>query len=174
MNDPLKIDIPLDRDRFFRALIRELSGTLQDVVGLDEASGYISVVGAAVGEQINGQYRKALCVQKLDRAQVRDALLGLKRRIDGDFFVMEESENRLVLGNRRCPFGDYVADRPALCMMTSNVFGHVAAQNLGYAGVELKQTIAEGSSGCIVIVYFSPPENSPEQFREYFERDDSQ
>jgi predicted ArsR family transcriptional regulator len=173
MSDPFTVDIPLDRDRFLRALVRELSGTLQDVVGLEEASGYISVVGAAIGEQIDGQYRNALCVEKLDRAQVRDALVGLKRRIDGDFFVMEETDNRLVLGNRRCPFGEYVADRPALCMMTSNVFGHVAAQNLGYAGVELKQTIAAGNSGCIVVVHFSPPENPPEQFREYFERDAS-
>jgi hypothetical protein len=38
-------DIPLERDVFMRTLIRELSGTLQDVVGLEEAAGFISVVG---------------------------------------------------------------------------------------------------------------------------------
>jgi hypothetical protein len=31
-----------------------------------------------------------------------------------------------------------------MCMMTSNVFGHIAVQNLGYAHVALEQTIARG------------------------------
>jgi hypothetical protein len=33
------LDVPLERDLFLRTLLRELAGTLQDVVGLDEASG---------------------------------------------------------------------------------------------------------------------------------------
>jgi hypothetical protein len=53
------LSIPLERDIFMRTLIRELSGTLQDVVGLDEASGFISVVGQRVGEQINQDYKSA-------------------------------------------------------------------------------------------------------------------
>ena len=40
------LELPLERDLFSRTLIRELAGTLQQVVGLDDASGYISVVGA--------------------------------------------------------------------------------------------------------------------------------
>lgn len=32
------LPIPLERDVFLRTLIRELAGTLQDVVGLEEAS----------------------------------------------------------------------------------------------------------------------------------------
>ncbi|HYQ82784.1 MAG TPA: hypothetical protein VEP28_01985, partial [Rubrobacter sp.] len=46
------LPIPLERDVFLRTLIRELSGTLQDVVGMEEASGFISVVGQRVGDQI--------------------------------------------------------------------------------------------------------------------------
>ena len=42
------VDIQLDRDIFLRALLRELSGTLENVVGLDDASGFISVVGQRV------------------------------------------------------------------------------------------------------------------------------
>lgn len=38
-------DIGLDRDVFLRSLLRELAGTLESVVGLEEAAGYISVVG---------------------------------------------------------------------------------------------------------------------------------
>src|SRR5690606_25118512 len=51
-------EIPLERDLFLRALIRELSGTLQDVVGLEDAAGFVSVVGQRMGEQLNSDYRQ--------------------------------------------------------------------------------------------------------------------
>lgn len=160
-------DIGLDRDRFLRTLLRELSGTLEDVVGIDDASGYISVVGAAIGRQIDTAYKSEIGVEKLDRKQVAEALVDLKRRIEGDFYVIEADETRLVLGNNRCPFGEYVEGRPSLCMMTSNVFGTIAAQNLGYANVEIEQAIARGHSGCRVVVNFVQPD-SPPKGREYF------
>jgi hypothetical protein len=55
-------------------------------------------------------------------------------------------------------------------MMTSNVFGHIAAQNLGYSAVDLEQTIAEGHPGCRVVVYLRPSDAVPSSAREYFER----
>ncbi|MGD9615021.1 MAG: methanogen output domain 1-containing protein [Alphaproteobacteria bacterium] len=149
-------DVPLNRDVFTRTLIRELAGTLENVVGIEEASGYISVVGASIGEQINQSYKSALRVSSLSRDQVRDVLVDLKRRIEGDFFVIEESEDKIVLGNRQCPFAEKVVGRPSMCMMTSNVFGHIAADNLGYSKVELRETIAEGAPECRVIVYLKP------------------
>lgn len=164
-------EVQLDRDVFLRRLLRELAGTLQDIVGLEEASGYISVVGAAMGEHIDAEYRRALAVERLSRAQVAEVLVDLKRRIRGDFFVIEETEDRLVLGNRACPFGDFVLGRPSLCMMTSNVFGSIAAENLGYAGVELERTIAHGHAGCRVVVHLRPTEHVQPGFREYFRRD---
>jgi predicted ArsR family transcriptional regulator len=164
-------EVQLDRDVFLRRLLRELAGTLQDVVGLEEASGYISVVGAAMGEHIDAEYRRALSVERLSRAQVAAVLVDLKRRIHGDFFVIEQTEDRVVLGNRACPFGDLVLGRPSLCMMTSNVFGSIAAENLGYAGVELENTIAQGHAGCRVVVHLRPSEHAPPALREYFRRD---
>jgi predicted ArsR family transcriptional regulator len=151
-----KVDIPLNRDVFTRTLIRELAGTLEDVVGIEEASGYISVVGASIGEQINQSYKSALQVSSLSRDQVRDVLVDLKRRIEGDFFVIEESDDQIVLGNRRCPFAEKVVGRPSMCMMTSNVFGHIAADNLGYSKVELREKIADGAPECRVVVYLKP------------------
>jgi Methanogen output domain 1 len=136
--------LPLERDLFLRRLLRELSGTLQDVIGAEEASGYISVVGAAIGEHLDAEYKRALRLQRLDRTQGAQVLVDLKKRIQGDFFVIEEDATKIVLGNRACPFGDFVRDRPSLCMMTSNVFGRIAAENLGYARVELQETIAQG------------------------------
>lgn len=163
------LDLPLDRDRFLRTLLRELSGTLQNVIGLDEASGFISVVGQRIGDQINESYRNALGVTELTREQVAEVLVDLKRRIKGDFFIIEQNEDRIILGNRCCPFGDKVIDRPALCMMTSNVFGVITAENLGYAKVEIEEAIARGDSGCRVIVHLKPTEKVRSMAgREYF------
>jgi predicted ArsR family transcriptional regulator len=163
------LDIPLDRDVFLRNLIRELSGTLQDVIGLDEASGFISIVGQRIGEQIDADYKKALAVDSLTRRQVAEVLVDLKRRIQGDFYVIHEDDNKIVLGNRACPFGEKVIGRPALCMMTSNVFGVIAAENGGYGKVVLEQTIARGDAGCQVVVHLRPTEEAEaSQGREYF------
>jgi predicted ArsR family transcriptional regulator len=167
--DVSKLDIALDRDVFLRNLIRALAGTLEDAVGLSEASGFISVVGQTIGDQINHDYKLALAVSNLTRKQVADVLVDLKRRIQGDFYVIEEDENKIVLGNRACPFGDKVLDRPSMCMMTSNVFGAIAAENLGYAKVELQETIAKGHPGCRVVVHLKPTrEAEAAEGREYF------
>jgi predicted ArsR family transcriptional regulator len=164
-----QLPIPLERDVFLRTLIRELAGTLQEVVGLEEASGFVSVVGQKVGEQINESYKSALNVPGLDRRQVAAVLVDLKRRIQGDFYVIEEDDEKIVFGNRACPFAEKVIDRPAMCMMTSNVFGGIAAENLGYAKVVLEETIAEGYPGCRVVVHLKPtPAAHAASGREYF------
>jgi predicted ArsR family transcriptional regulator len=163
------LNVPLERDIFLRTLIRELSGTLQQVVGLEEASGFISVVGERMGRQINQHYKSALEVSNLSPEQVAAVLVDLKRRIQGDFYVIEQNEDKIVFGNRVCPFAEKVSGRPAMCMMTSNVFGTIAANNLGYAKVELQETIAEGATGCRVVVYLKSTEESEDAVgREYF------
>ena len=163
------MDVALERDGFLRDLIRELSGTLQEVVGTKQASGYISVVGQHIGDKINQEYKAALKVSQLDREQVAAVLVDLKRRIQGDFYIIEETDEKLVFGNRACPFRERVIGRPSMCMMTSNVFGAIAAENLGYSKVELQQTIAEGASECRVVVYLQPTEKSAAaDGREYF------
>jgi predicted ArsR family transcriptional regulator len=165
-----ELAVPLDRDLFLRTLLRHLAGTLQKVVGLEEASGFISVVGQEIGDEINQTYKNALAVSRLSREQVADVLVDLKRRIRGDFFVVEEDDEKIVLGNRACPFAEKVLGRPALCMMTSNVFGSIAADNLGYAKVVIEQAIARGDAGCRVVVYLKPtPEAEAAAGREYFQ-----
>jgi predicted ArsR family transcriptional regulator len=162
-------ELPLERDVFCRTLLRHLAGVLQDVVGLDEAAGFISVVGQEMGDQIGGMYRKALAIDRLSPRQIAEVLVDLKRRIEGDFYVIEQDDEKIVFGNRACPFGDKVIGRPALCMMTSNVFGSIAARETGYAKVELQETIASGSAGCRVIVYLRQTAGSDAASgREYF------
>ena len=161
--------VDLDRDLFLRRLIGHLAGTLQDVIGLDEAIGFVSVVGQRIGDEIDADFRAALSVETLSRSQVAEVLVDLKRRIQGDFFVIEENDERLVLGNRACPFGEHVVGRPALCMMTSNVFGVIAAGNLGYARVAIEEAIARGDRGCRIVVHLRPTDGrAPAGEREYF------
>jgi predicted ArsR family transcriptional regulator len=150
------LELGLERDVFLRTLLRHLAGTLEEVVGLREASGFISVVGQRMGEEMNAGYREALALPRLSREQVADVLVDLKARIQGDFSIVEQDEEKIVLANRACPFAEKVMGRPSMCMMTSNVFGVIASENLGYAKVSLEQTIAEGHPGCRVVVYLAP------------------
>ena len=163
------LDLSLERDAFMRTLTRELANVLSDVVGTEEASGFLSVVGQVMGRQINLQYRNALHSKALDREQVAAVLVDFKRRIKGRFYVIEQDNEKIVLGNLACPFAEKVLGQKALCMMTSNVFGSITADNLGYAKVELKETIAEGRPECRVVVYLTADgEAETVEGREYF------
>lgn len=165
-----QLDIPLESDLFLRNLIRELSGVLEDVVGLKEAAGFISIVGQNMGNQMDLDYKKALGVSRLTRAQVADVLVDLKGRIKGDFYIVEQNDDRIVLGNRACPFAEEVVGRPSMCMMTSNVFGMIASQSLGYAKVTLEETIARGDRGCLVVIHLQPgAESEAAPGQEYFQ-----
>ncbi|MEM9560968.1 MAG: methanogen output domain 1-containing protein [Actinomycetota bacterium] len=153
-----------DRDRFSLEVLRELTGILADAIGLEEAEGFIGLVGGRVGARMDAEYRAAAGVEQLGREQVAATLVDLKRRIDGDFSVTHIDDERIVLTNTRCPFGHFVEGREPLCMMTSNVFGRIAADNLGYARVDLDQTIARGADRCRVVVHLREGAGG----REYF------
>lgn len=167
--DVVTAELPLDRDLFMRRLVRELAGALEEIVGLEEASGYVSIVGAAMGDRIGADYCRALGVERIDRELLGAVMVDLKRRIEGDFFIIEETPTRIVLGNRVCPFGAMVRGRPSMCMMTSNVLGRIAAESAGYARVDIEEAIARGDGGCRVVIHLDPaaaPESSGG--REYF------
>lgn len=153
-----------DRDQFLRELVRELATVLEETVGLVEAEGFIAVVGNRIGEVMNKEYQSAAGLKSLDAKRVASALVDLKSRIQGGFSVESIDADKIVLANTRCPFGEYVRDRQSLCMMTSNVFGRITANNLGYARVELQETIAKGDSGCRIVVHLQEGDSG----REYF------
>lgn len=165
-----RLPIPLDRDRFVRDLLRDVADSLAKSLGPEKASQMVAEIGERTGTQLNMYYRAALKSLSLSREEIAATLVDLKRRIEGDFYVIEESDEKIVLGNRACPFAEKVLGRPSMCMMTSNVFGSIAARNLGYAKVALEQTIAEGAPGCRVVVYLKQDgESERAQGREYFE-----
>lgn len=167
--DLSQLPIPLERDVFLRTLLHHLAGALQEVVGIEEASGFVSIVGQKIGDEINASYRRALQVQNLSPEQVAAVCVDLKARIQGDFYVLEMTSEKMVFGNRACPFAEKVIGRPSLCMMTSNVFGSIAAENLGYGKVVIERSIAKGDEACLVTVYLSSSEEArAKEGREYF------
>lgn len=151
-----KLAISRDRDQFLRELLRELTGVLEDAVGSEEAEGFIALVGGRLGNTLNREYCEALGEPRLDSAQIANALVDLKQRINGGFSVESLEADSIVLTNTACPFGDYVKDRPSLCMMTSNVFGRITASNLEYCSVEIDKAIAMGDTHCRIVIHLAP------------------
>jgi predicted ArsR family transcriptional regulator len=161
--------IPLERDVFLRTMIRELAANMQDLVGLEEVSDVVSGVGQKLRNQIHENHKTARGLVGLDRSQVAAVLVDSKRRNKSDFVVIEETEDKIVLGNHVCPIAAKVVGRPARCMLTSNAFGIITAENLRYAKVELQETIAQGHAGCRVVVHLKVNGASEEaNGREYF------
>ncbi|MBB5760656.1 methanogen output domain 1-containing protein [Methylorubrum rhodesianum] len=148
--------IRMDREIFMDLVVTTMGSLFEDTVGSGEAGGFISLVGLAVGEKIQEEYLQASGASHLDRRGMIDALLDMKRRIGSDFYVVEETEQRIVLGNRRCPFGELAKKCPSLCMLTANVCGHLAAESQGYARVDLPETIAAGASECRIVINLDP------------------
>lgn len=145
------------RESFLRALVVELARTAENAAGPAAAEEMVAQVGATVGGQMEDEYRRARgVVGRLTTAQVTECYLRLKAAIDGDFYVVSVDADRIVLGNRRCPFGDTVRRAPALCRMTSSVFGGIAARNHGEAVVLLDERIAVGDPECRVTVVLGP------------------
>lgn len=141
-----------DKDAFMRTVIRELSGVLEETVGEREAAAYVNHVGLLIGRALNQDYRAAFGTTRLDPQQVATALVHLKERIDGGFSIEAIDADHITLVNSACPFGDKVIGRYSLCRMTVNVFGHIAAENLGYARVRIDEAIARGDNRCRVVV----------------------
>lgn len=161
------LEVPLNRDLFFRKMIRSFAGSLEDTVGLEEAAGYVAVVGSEIGSWIEEQYKQSAGQEEFRPEQVARMLVDLKNRIGGDFFILSVEEDKIVLGNRECPFGKLAEGRPSLCQMTSNVFGRITANQLGYARIGLDETIATGSPECRITIHLTPADEAEEHHEFY-------
>lgn len=148
--------VAIDRDRFLGLIVRTLSNTLEETVGAAEASGFMNLVGLSVFEEIQAEYLRATGKDRLDRSSVTAILLDFKHRLGGDFQIVEETDDRIVFSNRRCPFGALAANCSSLCMVTSHVFGHLMAESQGYGRVTLADTIARGAPACRIVIDLDP------------------
>ncbi len=146
------------KEAFLRALVVQLAHTVADQNGPDAAERVVAQVGADVGGQMELEYRTATGSKgSLSPDLLADCFVRLKHAIDGGFVIVEISENSIVLENDRCPFGDVVRLAPALCRMTSSVFGGIAARSAQReAVVRLEERIAIGDARCRVVIELDP------------------
>lgn len=156
------------RESFLRALVVQLAQTLEAQGGPALAEACVAQVGIDVGSQMEKEFREAKeIVDRLDPGQLADCFVRLKHAIDGGFYVIEQTEDRIVLGNTQCPFGDVVRKAPALCRMTSAVFGGIAANNNEESAVVLAERIAVGDPECRVVVHLGPRSERPQGSHRY-------
>jgi anti-sigma regulatory factor (Ser/Thr protein kinase)/predicted ArsR family transcriptional regulator len=144
------------KESFLLALVVEMARSVEAQKGPDAAEALVAQVGANIGGRMEEEYRRARnLVDALDPGQIADLYVRLKAAINGDFYVIEANEERIVLGNRACPFGEAVKQAPGLCRMTSSVFGGIAARNADGAAVMLEERIAVGDPECRVVIQLS-------------------
>lgn len=156
--DERRDDGTFGRESFLRALVVQLAQATALVAGPSLSESLVTQVGSDVGEQMEAAYRMAHdIVGDMTVDEIASLYVGLKHAIDGEFFVIEASEERIVLGNHRCPFGEAVRLAPSLCRMTSSVFGGIAHRNRGAAAVDLEERIALGDPQCRVTVWLHRP-----------------
>lgn len=142
-----------NRESFLRALVVQLAQAIERNGGPAMAEASVAQVAIDVGSQMEAEFRRAEeIVERLDADRLAECFLRLKHAIEGEFFVIELTDDRIVLGATRCPFGDVVQKAPALCRMTSAVFGGIAANNHGEASVRLEERIAVGDRQCRVVI----------------------
>lgn len=138
---------------FFNTVSATLAGTLENTIGLEDASAFVGVVGDQMGEDISQKYA---CAAGGDLSQDAEALarilVDLKARLGGTFEIESCDDSEIVLTNGRCPFGAQVFGRSSLCMMTTMVFGRVVADRNGYASVKIEESLAMAHDRCRVRV----------------------
>jgi len=144
------------KESFLVALVVEMARSAEAQEGPDAVEALVAQVGANIGGRMEEEYRRARdLVDDLEPDQIADLYVRLKAAINGDFYVIEANAERIVLGNRACPFGEAVKQAPGLCRMTSSVFGGIAARNAGGASVMLEERIAVGDPECRVVIRLS-------------------
>ena len=149
----------LTRDAFFGDMIGELAGALEEVIGLEDAAGFVAMVGNRIGDDLSQLYEQTPGFPNDTPEDIARICVDLKAKISGTFTVEEISDEGVVFTNCDCPFGKRVEGRPSLCMMTTNVFGRIAANATGYARVHVAESIAAGHARCRVTLGLKPDDN---------------
>lgn len=154
------------RESFLKALVVEVANAVELENGPAAAEAVVARVGASVGQRMEQAYRQEQDVNgPLSVDRITELALGLKRAIGGDFYVISADDDKIVFGNRVCPFGNSVKLAPSLCRMTSSVFGGIAARSSGRdVAVHLEERIAVGDPECRVVLWFNPPPSEVEVF----------
>ncbi len=147
----------------------EQASNMSDGATCDTLQAFIQKIVLSSSNLLEESYRNQLNISgQLTREQYAELIVTLKNTIGGKFSVSEITDNKISLHTDRCPFGEIIENAPALCHMTSSIFGGIAARNYGYAKVELKKRIALGSNHCEICIHSDPAEAEEIIGDEYF------
>ena len=156
MKDDVQSISDLDQAQFFGDVLGELAGTLEDLIGVEDAAGFIADAGSGIGRQFSRRYGVSRGTPPRAVAQTcRD----LKERVGGAFEIESATDREITMIGHECPFGGRESGRPSLCMMTTNVFGRIAADSAGYANVRVSTTRALGDPVCRISIRFVPTDD---------------
>ena len=141
---------------FLNAMVLSIADTLRHNLGPAHSETVIAQVAHLVGDRFNDHFQLKHKTTRLSVEQVANALIELKQGIEDGYHIVEVSDERIVLLNDKCPFGQGALGRPELCKMTSGVFGRIASENLGYARVDVRSAITRGDRKCSVVIDLVP------------------
>jgi len=152
------VPVELSKEGFLNKLVIQIAANLDDKKAIKSAA-------SKVAEHIVQLYREYYGVDKLNLSQVIEAIEDAEYKIGGKAEVIERSDKKLTLKCTKCPFGDNVKLCRHLCYVTSSILGRLISKNLGYAKVNIKQAIAQGSDHCLVDVYLKEGKEEGKEFK---------
>lgn len=159
----------LTAEKYLNGFVEQAAKMAKEVSCSNNVQEFIQRIVLSSSDSLEESYRDQLDISgPLTNDQYAELIVKLKNSIGGDFSVTEITDERISLRANRCPFGDTVKKTPALCQMTSSIFGGIAARNYGYAKVELKKQIALGSSHCEICIHKDPSLSETIDGNEYF------
>ena len=162
--------ITLDNVSFLHKFVGNITCTLEEVVGINEASGFMNTVAQRMGEQLNDMYRHSLNSHKLNREQVCHVIADLQNRINSNAQITHKDEEKIIIGGCICPAGADNQDRPSLCSIITNMLGVISAENLGYSKVVVKRPDTNGNLHCQIVIHLNKtPEVIEYEGREHFQ-----
>jgi anti-sigma regulatory factor (Ser/Thr protein kinase) len=157
---PAEVDIDLEPDPrppatasgYAGSVLTLVASRLEDGATLAEAA---AVAGATAAETAAEDWAASHEGRRpATAAEVAEAFVAFHNAAGSDFYLVSSSDRRAVLGNRRCPFGEGIAERHLLCRTTSALLGSLAARANGRAVVSLDEAIAHGDNRCRAVVDF--------------------
>jgi len=158
----------LTPERYLQLFIGQTGGMAQGV-NCSTLESFIKKIVLNSSEVLEDIYRDSHNIDGiLSLKEYGDLLVNLKNTIGGEFKVVAMNDDSLQLKTTKCPFGDLIESAPALCHMTSSIFGGIAARNYGYAKIELKKRIALGSDHCDICIHTNPQSSEQIIGDEYF------
>ena len=152
------VPVNLNKESFLNMLTIQLATKSADKKVIKSAA-------SKVADRIIELYKEYYDIDKLNMGQVIEAIEDVEAKIGGKAKIIEQSNKKLTIECKKCPFGDNVKLCQHLCYVTSNILGKLISKNLGYAKVNIKNAISQGSDHCLVDVYLKEGKEEGKEFR---------